>query len=204
MSSRGRRLRNFLLVAAVFALVVLLSASLWLPSVGRLLVYSDAVEPADCAVVLGGDPDGYRITAAAELARTGVVPLVLVRGPQGMSGINEADAAIHFITSHGYDGKWFAAVRHKATSTRAEADILLAEMERRGMKSFLLVTSNFHTRRSRRIFLGVMARRGDQMKMTVLATGDANYRPDSWWRSREGLKTAFYEWTKTVTSVVGM
>jgi uncharacterized SAM-binding protein YcdF (DUF218 family) len=189
---------------AAITLLVYLSAGLWLPAMGRFLVWSQAVTPADVAVVLAGDPSGYRLTAAAELARRGIVPLVLVSGPPGIYGINEADAAIRFITRRGYDARWFAPSYHDATSTKAEVQYLLRDLERRHVKRFVLVTSNFHTRRARRIVLEAIATRGLQMEIEVMASGDPNYRVDSWWRSREGLKTAFYEWTKTVTSLVGM
>jgi len=204
VKSRGKRLRNFLVCLGSIALVVYLCAGLWLPAVGRLLVWSDAEAPADAAVVLAGDFTGYRLTAAAELARRGVVPLVLVSGPPGMYGINEADAAIRFITARGYEARWFAPSRHSGYSTRDEVEYLLTDLERRQVKRVIFVTSNFHTRRARRIVLDAIAKRGLKMELRVMASGDPNYRTDSWWRSREGLKTAFYEWTKTVTSLVGM
>jgi hypothetical protein len=30
------------------------------------------------------------------------------------------------------------------------------------------------------------------------------FRPDSWWRNREGQKTAFFEWSKTFASALGI
>jgi uncharacterized SAM-binding protein YcdF (DUF218 family) len=204
VKSRGAGIRKFLICLAVLALVVSLSKDIWLRAAGRFLIYSEAIEPAQAAVVLAGDTTGCRLTAAAELARRGVVPLVLVSGPPGIYGINEADAAIRFITAHGYDERWFIPLRHDANSTRAESGYLLAELQRRGVEKFVLVTSNYHSGRAHRIFRQAIAQRGLKMEMRVLASGDPNYTADSWWRSREGRKTAFYEWTKTVTSAVGL
>ena len=51
---------------------------------------------ADIAVVLAGDYWGHRLFNGAELVKQGYVPLVLVSGPPGFYGVNEADAAIQF------------------------------------------------------------------------------------------------------------
>ena len=38
--------------------------------------------------------------------------------------------------------------------------------------------------------------------LRVVAAPDKFFNPGSWWQSREGRKTAFLEWTKTVSSGV--
>jgi hypothetical protein len=37
-----------------------------------------------------------------------------------------------------------------------------------------------------------------------VATRDPMFDPENWWHSREGRKTAFLEWTKAITSLVGI
>ena len=46
--------------------------------------------------------------------------------------------------------------------------------------------------------------RGGGPTIRVVAVADPVYDPAAWWRSREGRKTAFLEWTKTITSLVGI
>jgi uncharacterized SAM-binding protein YcdF (DUF218 family) len=204
VASRRKALYQILVLLAVLPLLLYLSAGFWLPAVGRALVYDEGPAPADAAIVLAGDYSGYRMNGAADLARKGLVPVVLVSGPAGMYGENEADAAIRYILAKGSAAEWFVPVRHTATSTRDEARILLTELARRNVHLVDVVTSNFHTRRARRIFLEVERERGGGPTIHMVATSDPHYDPAVWWRTREGLKTAFFEWTKTITSTVGI
>ena len=40
--------------------------------------------------------------------------------------------------------------------------------------------------------------------MRVIAAPDEFFRADSWWHNREGRKTIYMEWSKTVASFLGM
>jgi hypothetical protein len=71
------------------------------------------------------------------------------------------------------------------------------------VKSFLLVTSDYHTARARRIFLAAERTSGFVPQIRTVASRDEFFTPDSWWRNRESQKTAFFEWTKTVATVFG-
>jgi uncharacterized SAM-binding protein YcdF (DUF218 family) len=122
-----------------------------------------------------------------------------------MYGVNEADAGIRYMTDQGYPAQWFTPVHHTATSTRDEARVMLSELQRRGVHSFILVTSNYHTRRARRMYQDVEHERGlSGPDFRVVAVNDPIYNPAAWWHSREGCKAAFFEWTKTLTSLVGI
>ena len=149
--------RSFLFKSSLLLLflvvVAFLARNAWLPAVGSALVHDEGAAKADIAVVLAGDYWGHRLTKGAELVRQGYVPRVLVSGPPGFYGYNEADAAIHFATGKGYPAEWFIPLRHTGLSTREEADAVLDELRQRNIGSFLLVTSNYHTARARRIYL---------------------------------------------------
>jgi uncharacterized SAM-binding protein YcdF (DUF218 family) len=204
VSRRRRFLLPFLLTLTVIILALYFGSGIWLTAVGRALVSDDGPAPADAAVVLAGDFTGHRMNGGAELVRKELVPVVLVSGPAGMYGINEADAAIRFITARGFPADRFVAIRHTAMSTREEARVLLAELAKRQVTRVNVVTSNFHTRRARRIFLEVERERGGGPQIRMVATPDPIFDPETWWHSREGCKTAFLEWTKAITSLVGI
>src|ERR1039457_2804481 len=76
-----------------------------------------------------------------------------------MYDINEADAAIQFAIHKGYPAQWFIPLYHTALSTREEAVPVLDALKQRNIHSFLLVTSDYHTARARRIYLSVAAGR---------------------------------------------
>ena len=203
--ARPRSYRLKLLAAGlVLAAAAILSRSLWLPVLGYALVHDDGPAKADIAVVLAGDYVGNRIEKAAELIREGYVPAALISGPPGFYGLHESDHAIAYAVRQGFPAQWFVALPHAALSTRDEAPVMLAELRRRNVRSFLLVTSDYHTARARRIFLAAERAMGGGPAMRTVAVPDEYFRPDSWWRNRQGQKTAFFEWTKTFATAVGM
>ena len=184
--------------------LLVLTHPLWLRAMGSALVYDEAPAKADAAVVLAGDYFGNRLLKGIELVKQGYVPVVLVSGPRGYYGNTESDMAIRWAVQQGYPEDWFIAVPHTASSTRDEAVVMLKEIHRRNIHSFLLVTSNFHTARARRLFLSTERRMGGGTGFRVIASCDPYYTLAGWWRTREGLKTAFFEWVKTLTGAVGI
>jgi uncharacterized SAM-binding protein YcdF (DUF218 family) len=203
--ARRHSFRLKLLAAClVLAAAVILSRSLWLPLLGSALVYDDGPAKADIAVVLAGDYGGHRIEKAAQLIREGYVPAALISGPPGFYGLHESDYAIAYAVRQGFPAQWFIAFPHAALSTREEAPAVLAELRRRNVRSFLLVTSDYHTARARRIFLAAGRALGGGPSMRTVAVPGELFRPDSWWRDREGQKTAFFEWSKTIANALGI
>ena len=203
--SRPRSFRLKLLGACLLlAGAAILSRSLWLPALGYALVHDDGPAKADIAVVLAGDQLGHRIKKAAELVREGYVPAALISGPPGFYGGHESDYAIAYAVRQGFPAEWFIALPHSALSTQEESRVVLAELRRRNVRSFLLVTSDYHSARARRIFLAAERAMGGGPAMRTVAAPDQFFRPDSWWRNREGQKTAFFEWSKTVATALGI
>ena len=203
MHPRSSRFK-FLLALLVLAIAAIASRPLWLPLFGYALVHDDGPAKADIAVILAGDYYGHRILKGGDLVRAGYVPAVLVSGPPGLYGVNEADLAIAFAVSRGYPKQWFLPFHNKAHSTREEAQVILPELRRRGVHTFLLVTSDYHTARAARIYRAEERNEGFAPAVRVVAVPDEFFRPASWWRNRESQKTAFMEWCKTVATAVGM
>ena len=193
-----------LLALLFLAAVAFLARDVWLTALGEALIHDDGASQAEIAVMLAGDNWGYRLTKAAELAKQGYVPRVLVSGPAGFYDVNEADAAIHFAIGKGYPAEWFIPLYHTSRSTREEAVTVLDALKQRNIHSFLLVTSNYHSSRARRIFLNAERQRGGGPELRVVASGDRDFSPANWWRNREGQKIGFMEWTKTLTSLFGI
>jgi len=186
------------------ALVLALAAvahAWWLTALGRLLVHDDGPARADIAVVLAGDYYGNRVVRAAELVKQGYVPQVLVSGPNMFYGLCECDPEIAFAVKRGYPESWFIRAPNEAHSTHQEAAAIVADLRRRGVHRFLLVTSDFHTARAGRIFARAAA---PDLQMRVVAAPDRYFRADGWWRNREGQKTFLMEWMKTVATAVGI
>lgn len=192
------------LASLLAALALALTSAWWLPAAGAALVENDGPAKADIGVVLGGDYWGNRIEKAAQLIQAGYIPQALISGPPGFYGLHESDLAISFITREGYPAAGFVAVPHDALSTEAEAHVILDELRRRNVHSFLLITSDFHSRRAARTFRFVGRSLGYLQAMRVVTAPDRLFRIDRWWKTREGQKTVFFEWTKTLAFAVGL
>jgi uncharacterized SAM-binding protein YcdF (DUF218 family) len=187
-----------LLWPAAILVILIASHSFWLPLAARPLIRNDGPEKADIVVVLAGDPNGRRVMRAASLVREGFAPAVLVSGPE-YYGIHECDLAIDMAVRNGYPREIFIPFPHSGMSTREEAGLIVPELRRRNVRSFLLVTSDYHTARSGRLF-GAAAQ---GLTMRVVAAEDKFFQADSWWTSREGQKAVFFEWTKTFATAMG-
>lgn len=201
MVRRSLRLRLFF-VCVVLAAAAFLARSRWLPWIARPLVEDDGAVKADLAVVLAGDAYGYRIEKAASLVREGYVPQILVSGP-AYYGIHECDLAIAYAVSQGNPREWFVPLPLSAHSTKEESVIVLDELRRRQVHTFLLVTSNYHSARAGRIFRAAL-RDSAGPSMRVIPSPDPYFQPDSWWTNREGQKALFFEWSKSVAGALGM
>jgi len=186
-------------IAFLVAACLYFTRTTWFEAMGQFLVDTQPPEKSDMIVVLGGDWYGNRILKAAQLARQGYAPYVLVSGGGYLYGRYEGDLAIPFAVSHGYDEKIFIKLLHPTSSTRDEAKAVIPELRRRGVKKYILVTTEFHTRRAGNLFRQI----GPDLEVRVVASPDTLHW-NNWWTEREGRKTFLMEWTKTVTSTVGM
>ena len=201
MKSKPRSPRLWLGVVLLVGLLLaaVLHAQI-LGALGAYLVQAGPPQKADAALVLAGDGWGYRVLTAAQLARDGFVPRVLVSGPDGAYGLHECDLAIPFAVKHGYPESYFVHMENSARSTVAEARAVLPEIRRMGVQRLIVVTSNFHTRRAGAIFREL----APDLTILVVAAQDKDFTADGWWHGRQGQKTFLMEWEKTIANGMGL
>jgi uncharacterized SAM-binding protein YcdF (DUF218 family) len=191
-------LRRFFFVVVLFACIAAgayAGRHVWLPPMAHWVIESRPPEKAEIIVVLAGDGYGQRILRAADLVKQGYAPRVLVDGAMEFYGLNEAQAAIDFAVQRGAPRKVFEAFPIEADSTIEEAKIVDDELTRRGVSKALVVTSDFHTRRSRTLF---EVRGSGKVRYVFVASTYPEFDPEAWWRSRQGAKTLLLEYLKTL------
>ena len=194
----GLLLGIFLLL---LALCYLLRTTL-LTAAGSVLVENDRPQKADCILVLGGDDFGQRILKAAELAKAGYASIVFVDGPVSLIG-HESDTTIQYAVQQGFPAKMFRAIwlPPGVDSTSTEAQYVANNIFRpKGIKTVLLVTSNYHTRRAAHFF----RKEVPWLKVIAVPSPDPFFRADGWWKTRNGTKTFLLEWTKTISEWWGV
>jgi uncharacterized SAM-binding protein YcdF (DUF218 family) len=188
------------------AFLILLGGATWLlrqqifTALAEYLVRVDPIEKAPVAVVLGGDPTGGRILTACSLLREGYIDKIWISGVLAMYGQTEAQLTAAYAKRNGCDESRFVLLQNEVDSTADEARLVTAAMRREGIAKYILLTTNFHTRRSGEKF----RRAAPDLKAIVIAARDREFDPQAWWKSRKQQKTFAYEWLKTVTGWVGL
>jgi uncharacterized SAM-binding protein YcdF (DUF218 family) len=196
-STRRRVAWVLLLIAAGLTFTL----PFWLPLPGHALISASAPIRADAILVLAGDRFGSRLIKGAELARQSWAPVVYMSSPRLRYEWYEDELALPFLERRGYPRTMFHPLRNESRSTSDEARLLLPELRKRKVRDLLLVTSDYHTRRSGRLFRRMAERFG--MHVTVIAAPDREFHAAGWWRSRESRKLVFYEWIKLFAEEAG-
>lgn len=197
-----RKLRHWFLRLLLVLLGAMLAAGLirWqltLSFLGRYLVCSLPPQSADVILVLAGDFYGPRILKAAELAKQGYAPVVVVSGGPYGRGM-EGDYAIAFLATRGYSPHLFESFGHHARSTIEEAIALRGELRRRHVKRVILVTSDFHSRRSSIVFR-LFCPGIDFISVPGL---EPDFHADRWWMDPHSKALFYSEWTKIFGTVL--
>ena len=132
-----------------------------LTSVADYLVDTDdPLQPADLIFVLNGDVN-TRPFYAAELYQQGLAPRVAIAQSENSPSVelglmeNVTDIAVQVMILKGIPEQSLFVLNDNGpvTSTFDETDALLRYIQANNIKSLILVTSDFHTHRSRWILL---------------------------------------------------
>jgi len=187
----------------VFLLLGLLLLTLYLVR-GPLLraladwwVVDEPLEKAQAIVVLGGDNRmGDRVRHAAELYHTGWAPWVVLTGTSYRTYFNEVTLMEQEATNLGIPRERLVVLPQGGQSTLEEALALRSVLAEHNWRKIIVVTSNYHTRRARRIFHAVYRRHGTQVLMS--AAPDSNFDTRRWWRQRSGRALLGLELLKSI------
>lgn len=160
---------------------------------GRLVV-SDGLEPADAVVSLRGSPaqERTRMDEAAHVVAKRYAPVLLVSVDsepyynQPVSGLVE-----DYLKKKGFPKEKLRFCENHADNTAEEAQALLSCLRKLGAKDVIVVTSEFHTRRTRSIFRRAFSESG--ISVRVHPAYDSEYWDPHWWRRRRWAKTFFIE-----------
>ena len=166
----------------------------WLYFLGHALIQQDQPFQADAIVLLAGDSKGERMNKAVELANAKLAPRILVSSAGHLFDSSEGELSVSFAVKRGAAPGLFEVIQHGADSTMEEAEIMIAECRRRGVKKLLLVSSDYHTNRAGKIFRVV----APEMEIRTVGSMTQVFNPDSWWTNRAARKVWLMEAVKTV------
>jgi uncharacterized SAM-binding protein YcdF (DUF218 family) len=146
-------------------------------------VVDEPLQKAQAIVVLGGDNVmGDRVRRAVELYHAGWAPRVVLSGISFRSYFSETTFMEKEAVNLGVSREDLILFPHAGDSTIDEALALRRALAGRNFRKIIVVTSNYHTRRARRVFHAVYRRHGTQV--VVSAAPDSEFNPGAWWRQR--------------------
>jgi uncharacterized SAM-binding protein YcdF (DUF218 family) len=172
-----------------------------LDAVGRALIADDPLHPADAILVLSGESrEGDRVQRAVALYKQGLAPLLVLSGAPAGFRTHEAEIMQRHAEYLGVPSDHILTVKHDADSTKEEAEAVVPILKAKGLQEVILVTSNYHTGRAKRIFAKAAGPVGP--RFWASPTDDGLFNPDGWWMRRRHAKTFFFEATKTIWSAI--
>jgi hypothetical protein len=181
----------FLLFLVCFLFAAYLVRHPLLRLAGSFWIVDQAPDSSDVIVMLSDDNyEADRAARAAELYKAGRAPRIIASGRYLRPYASIAELETHDLTDRGVPASAIVKLAHRADNTREEADAIAQLLSSRGWKRVLLVTSNYHTRRS-----AYICRRSFPAGtfLHMIAARDSEYDPNNWWRSRIGIKIFFHE-----------
>src|SRR5215831_9874135 len=154
--------------------------------VGESWIVEDRLAKSDAIVELSID-NFYadRATRTAEIYRQGLAPVVVASGVRLRPYAGVAELMEHDLIERGVPKEKILRYPHDAESTRDEAEALAKFAAEKKWKSVIIVTSNYHTRRTRYIFRRVFP---GNISVCVAGARDGDFDPERWYEKRKSVK----------------
>ncbi|MCA1816669.1 MAG: YdcF family protein [Acidobacteria bacterium] len=201
---RGAR-RKFVRAVRV-ALVALVAWSLVAWAAARALVVSPDLGRADAVAVMAGSAAYLERTHhAAEIYREGRAARVLLTNDGELGGWSSAEQrnvpfveiAARELQGRGVPAASVEFVPGYALGTYSEAQLLRRDAESRGLRSLIVVTSGYHSRRALWALQKAFAGSGVAVGVDA-APGEESPAPYLWWLTARGWREVAGEYAKLV------
>ncbi len=178
-------MRSLLRLAVIILLVLVLADA------AHFLVL-DRPRQADVIVVLAGETD-KRPARGLDLLRQKFAPHLILDVPADAKLFqwSELDLAQRYVQTFP-EASSITVCPIYGLSTKAEAQDVSRCLKDFPAKHVLLVTSDYHTRRT----LSTFSKELPTYDYSVAAAYDSRQFGTQWWRHREWAKTALYEWVR--------
>jgi len=198
------RILKWLVAAAfVIALVVLLWGD-------RLVIAVDPMPShVDAAIVLQGSiaAEKVRIAGAMNLLQRGIADRVLLSVPKESYWGQSIPAVARAYIERTYGNDLaarvdFCELSSEVNSSAQEAEAAIGCIEEHHLRSIAVVTSEYHTRRARRLWRRTIKRRAAAVDVSMESVADPEFqRP--WWRHRQAAKIWLGESLKLAWTMLG-
>lgn len=179
----------FLISVLIFIAILWFSSPLWLTVIGKSLFVNEVLQPVDIIIVLSGDDEGYRLRHAFNLYQKGYAKKILLSGGTNLWEETGIDLMEKYLVKLGVSQEDILSEK-ESESTVENALFSKKVLEKRGLKSAIVVTSPPHTRR-----VSVIFKKAFSPKIKVLVCGNPDaFQVEGWWRDPSYRRTVIREY----------
>lgn len=199
---RIRRWAIFLTVLIVLGVILWIAKVPILIGIGNVLIKEDNPQKVAAVFVLSGHPEERMAYAAHLYQSMDIAPRIITTG----SGISSTLAAFGNPVTDAEVGKIaleragvpdsVIEVLPRGTSTYEESEEILGYSIGRGFSRIMIISSRFHTRRVRSVFVEKFKESG--IDVLVVGADPVHYETERWWDSEEGLLFVNNEYVKSL------
>lgn len=188
-------------IGLIVGLGIYLLRSRLLTTLARVLIVDDVLQPAEIIYILNGEVN-TRPFHAAKLFKQGLAPQIVIPreedGPASEIKLypNGTDVSVEVLVKLGVprDKITVIEIEGGVTSTHDEAQVLLDDVKKHDIQDVIIVTSAFHTRRSRWIIQKILTDTNVHIQMS--AAPQWKFDETNWWREERGLLMLANEYLK--------
>jgi len=206
MSKRLKHLASVFLAGCILLVAGYVFRAPLLRGAANAWIVNDILSKSDVIVVLGGGVQ-TRPLEAAKLYDQGLAPRIIIMNPKRTPatelGLTPSDAEFtrQILTNRGVPASALALVGNSVNSTFDESIALRDWAKTNTIKSAIITTDAFHTRRVRWLFRKELKNTGIQISVDAVPVRE--YTASDWWKHEQGvigfqneiLKFAYY-WIK--------
>ena len=179
------------IIAVTIILLGIIGANL-----GKFLVQSDKLEKADAIAVFSGD-NGPRTEKGVELLKEGYADYLILSGGKVYDDVTMAELMKNHAIKLGVDESKILIDDESAT-TNENADFTADIIEENNFKSVIVVTSDYHTRRSKLAMEKALENTlidGEKVFVSVTPSKEEKFTT-KWWTSGNSVIMVISEYLK--------
>jgi uncharacterized SAM-binding protein YcdF (DUF218 family) len=173
----------------------------------RLLIVNAPLQQANAIVVLSGSAALVeRNTVAAQFYNQGRAPKIILTNDNQLSGWSATEQrnpffyerAITLLRGAGVPAAAIEVLPQPISSTHDEAMLLRQYTAAHGLKSVLVITSAYHSRRALGTLRRSFANSGIEVALEGVPPGWQSPSPATWWLHRDGWQMVPAEYVKMI------
>lgn len=200
---RAKRAR--VILRAIALLLIVWPVIAW--GAARLLIVNKELESADALVVLSGSAVYVERThLAAQMFKEGRTAKIILTNDNQYGGWSNAQQRNPFFVERAREelegsdipSESIETLPQTVSSTYEEARLLREHASAHGLRSLLVVTSAYHSRRAWWTFCHVFKGSGIEVGMVIVPPGQQTPMPASWWLRPRGWSMVAGEYLKLI------